>query len=142
MKTLVRPNNKELDALKLEATKNGTVSVEDWIKKITTTLTTILKRRPLQYRTYGAFWWILKKEFIGQGITDFGDHLDLELIELLDYNDTAYNILAAWAYADSMDNIKTIYDNRHTILYLDDSEYGNEYRSMEYVLIDENMEIL
>lgn len=141
MKTFVRPSNKELDLLKLEATQNGTVSVEDWIKKFVISFTKLLKKDPLQYRSYGAFWWIIKKELIELGIKDFGEHIDLEFIEFLDYKDRVYNILASWAYMNSQEEIKTIHDNVHTMLYFDD-DIGNEYKSMEYILIDEEMEIL
>lgn len=139
MKTIAKPTIQELETLKGEATNNGEISKDEWIAKITTTYRTILKGDPKQYRSFGPFWWILKSALISCGIKDFGEHIDMEWVEIADYKDMMLNILAAWAYADfASEQQGLLYSNVHSVTFIEDSGVS----ASEYTLIDEDMEIL
>ena len=147
MKTLVKPTVQELETLKIEATQNGSIPNKDWIAKISISFQNLLRKDPKQYRSYGPFWWLLKKELIGLGIKDFGDHIDLEWLEMTDYGDSMLNILASWTYGDYASEQGLLYSNVHSITFtheLTDS-FSDERRGAsagEYTLIDEEMEVM
>ena len=84
---------------------------------------------------------MLKRELIADGYGIFGDTLDAEWVEKLDYGDWIYNILAAWAYAEQAIDLGLIYSERHSIpLLADDVDESMDY--VEYVLIDEEVDRL
>lgn len=139
MKTLAKPTIQELEALKGTATNNGKTPKDEWIATITSSYRNVLKHDPRQYRSFGPFWWLLKRELIACGINDFGDHLDMEWIEITDYKDMMLNILAAWAYAEfASEQQGLLYSNTHSVTFIEDSGASTS----EYTLIDEEMEVL
>ena len=54
----------------------------------------MLLASPQQYRSYGPFWWQLKRELLAQGYAQFGEHLDAEWLEHTEYGDPILNLLA------------------------------------------------
>jgi hypothetical protein len=94
----------------------------------------ILRDRPLRYRTYGPYWWVVKRALIDAGVTDFGDHIDLEWFDALNYGDPAYNLLAAWAYEDARFASGQIIENPYHVMIQADGE------AIEYACDDEEME--
>ena len=89
-------------------------------------------------RGFGPFWWILKKEMLDAGIADFGDSLDAEWVERIDYGDPVLNILSAYAYAEYAEEYGLLYSSGHTVEFIgDDDEVIND----DYVLADDFMEL-
>lgn len=137
--TLHKPSVEVLNALKAEAMNNGEVKPAEWRKKMTEGIYSILSVRPLQYRSYGPYWWLVKKELIAQDIILFGETVDAEWFENMDYGDPVLNLLAAWAYADwSVDN-GLIFSNQHTVTQIVNDE---EVENIEYILMDDEVEIM
>ena len=84
MPTLYKPTVESLEALKKEAFQGGAVSPEEWRAKVASGCVKMLLASPQQYRSYGPFWWQLKRELLAQGYAQFGEHLDAEWLEHTD----------------------------------------------------------
>ena len=130
-----KPTIEQLQPLLPEATHNGKVSEKDWREKFVKTFTTQLQKDPKQYRCFGPYWWLFKSILIKYGVEVFGDGLDAEWIENLDYGSDTYNLLASYAYYDRAFDMGLIYSNDHTIGY-DDGESGT------FTIADEDMETI
>ena len=140
-KKLYRPGKDELETLRPMATKNGAVSEEKWIADNIRATSKLLKNEPKRYRGYGPYWWILKKIMLAHGITDFGDHVDIEWADLCDYGNDFHNLLAAWMYQDIAFENGLIYSNAHNVAFEPEAE-GMEHDVAEYILADDEMELL
>ena len=64
MKIFNKPTVPTLDALKPSQLVSGELSREDWRKRMLEGYKGILLGNPIQYRGFGPFWWILKKEML------------------------------------------------------------------------------
>ena len=139
---IYKPDTEALRNLKATALKNGSVTPEEWRAKFLKSVATIVTSNPKQYHSYGPYWWLLKRELIADGYGQFGDTVDAEWVEKLDYGDWIYNLLAAWVYAEQAIDLGLIYSERHSIPMVsgDGSAGAEEY--IEYVLIDEEVDIL
>lgn len=138
MKIFNKPTVPTLDALKPSQLVSGELSREDWRKRMLEGYKGILLGNPIQYRGFGPFWWILKKEMLDAGIADFGDSLDAEWAERIDYGDPVLNILSAYAYAEYAEEYGLLYSSGHTVEFIgDDDEVIND----DYVLADDFMEL-
>lgn len=135
MNEISKPSAADLAPLLAEATENGKIPEETWRKKLLSSFTGILTRNPLHYRCFGPYWWILKSLLLEQGVTTFGDGMDAEWREKMDYGSSTLNLLAAFAYYDTAFDRGLLLSQVHGISY-EDGEAD------EYVLVDEEMEIL
>lgn len=140
-KRLYKPTVDELELLRQEATSNGKVSEEQWIQSNCRLMQGALNRDPRRYRSYGPYWWVMKKAMIDNGISDFGDFVDREWLELADYGNTFHNLLAAWMYQDMAVDNGLIYSNDHNVAF-EPEEEGMERDVQVYTLVDDDMEIL
>ena len=129
MPTLYKPTVESLESLKKEAFQGGAVSSDEWRAKVASGCVQLLLASPQQYRSYGPFWWQMKRELIAQGYSQFGDHLDAEWLELTEYGDPVLNLLACIVHANWAIEQAFIQDD------------GSEPDIQEYVLIDEDLEI-
>ena len=127
-----KPTKEALTPLFIEATENQTA--KEWEKRLIDGIADILRKRPLRYRTFGPYWWGVKAAMIEQGITEFGSHIDKEWLEDLGYGDSAYNLLAAWAYEDTRFAGGQMIENPYHVLMAGDGE------AVEYACNDEEME--
>lgn len=94
----------------------------------------MLSRNPLWYRAYGIYWYALKQELINRGLID-QEFIDAEQIERAKYDNSAYLLLAAWAYHNERHEIGSGYDDLHVVEYEDGTIDG-------YQLVDEELEML
>ncbi len=127
-----KPTKDELTPLFLEATEGQ--SGEQWEKRMVDAIAGILRDRPLRYRTYGPYWWVVKRALIDHGVADVGDHIDKEWFEAMDYGDPALNLLAAWAYEDARFASGQMIENPYHVMMQDDGD------AIEYACNDEEME--
>lgn len=141
MAKLYRPSVEELELLRNEATKNGAVTESTWIADFARIHAGFLRADPCRYRAYGPYWWSVKQALIGQGITEFGDTIDKEWLELTDYGNPFHNLLAAWIYWIGALDGGLIYSHGHTIAF-EPEEEGMEHDVRPYTLVDDDMEIL
>lgn len=106
----------------------------NWMGRYLSSLTALLQKTPLRYRTFGPYWWLLKKSMIDRGIVTFGDEIDREWFEQMDYGSEELNLAAANAYEDMrIDGKFNIYDVNHV---MEDAQ-GSPY---EYVIADSDVE--
>jgi len=123
-----KPGINDLHSLKREATHDGTVSDADWLRKMCGTMAKVLDGDPRSYRSFGPYWWIVKKELLDAGYNQFGDFLDREWLEIMDQDHALNNGM--------------IYANGHPIVVTPDEPEGAEPEDRVYTLADEDMEAL
>jgi hypothetical protein len=126
-----KPTKEQLKPLLDEACSNQTE--EQWIEKLLEAIKTVIEKQPLRYRGYGPYWWLIKRMFIERGFLDFGEHVDLQWLEAMDYGDEKFNLAAAFAYEDVRFETVNVYDSYHTL----DTDAG----TVDYVSADEDMEL-
>lgn len=137
---LYRPSIDELEALRALATKNGSVTESEWCAKNVEIQAGFIRQDPLRYRSFGPYWWILKRAMLKHGIDDFGDFIDSEWESLCDYGTEFHNLLAAWMYAENALDMGLIYSNAHTVAF-EPEEADMERDIRPYQLVDDDMEI-
>lgn len=135
MSAISKPSAADLASLLAEATENGKIPEETWRKKLLTSFTGVLTRNPLHYHCFGPYWWVFKALLLEQGVTAFGDGMDAEWREKMDYGSSTLNLLAAFAYYDAAFEQGLLLAQVHGVSY-EDGE------AAEYLLIDEDMEML
>lgn len=138
-KRLYKPSVEKLELLRSGATQNGKVSESEWVKKCCVETARILRKDPLRYRSYGPYWWVQKRAMIDNDINDFGDFVDQEWHDLVDYGNNFLNLLAALIYSNSAMDMGLIYSNSHNIALL--QEDGMEQDIQVYQIIDEEVEL-
>lgn len=140
MPKLQKPEVAKIEALRDTATNNGQVSEADWIAKNIELTAGILRRDPRRYRAYGPYWWVVKRAMINHGLDDFGDFVDLEWYDKVDYGNEFLNLLAALIYQDMVLELGLIYSNDHNIEYepVDEDSEGDV---QVYTVADDFMEL-
>ncbi len=135
-----KPDVKQLDKVIKKARKKN----QDWLMKYLRATGNLLGEKPGLYRSYGFYWWGLKRAFLEKGITSFGGFIDKEWEENTDYGDIERNVAAAYLYQQHVFGSCFAYSNRHTYYYLDEEstrQTGDEcWEVAEYVLCDTGME--
>lgn len=94
-----------------------------------------IKSNPRLYRTFGPYWWVLKRELAKASIGTNGDYVDAETANALDYGSTELNLAAC--YLAQQKNLETyfLYSNT-TMVELISGE------TVDYVLEDQQLELL
>ena len=132
---LYKPSLEELEPLKQEAFATG-LSEKAWLEKMANTIAEILEENPKQYRSLGPYWWGVKQVLKQQGF-DFGDFIDAEWFEQIDYGSDVWNMLASYAYQMYAAANGLFESNEHILCMIDDE--GNQ-QAVTYTLIDDDME--
>lgn len=131
MTNIVKPTEADLAPLITEALELQTLT--QWKAKFVATLSDFLTKNPLRYRSFGPWWWLVKNELIKSGFLEFGDDVDAEWVEALDYGRIELNLLAAHGYADWRLEEGAMHEAMHT-LELTDGEM------LDYLISDTDME--
>lgn len=135
-----KPDVEQLDEIIEDARKKN----PDWVTKYLRATSDLLRENPSLYRSYGFYWWGLKRAFLEKGITTFGSDIDEEWEEYTDYGDIEHNVAAAYLYQDHIFNSCFVYSKKHTYYYLDEEsseQTGDEcWEVAEYTLRDVGME--
>jgi len=132
MKNIQKPSKEDLQPLIDEACKSQ--SKDEWIEKLLNAIKTVILSNPLRYRGYGPYWWLIKRMMINRNFLEFGEHLDREWIETLDYGSDEFNLAAAFAYEDARFETTNVYGDTHTIV--------TTTGSIEYFSDDGDIEIM
>ncbi|MFH1984755.1 MAG: hypothetical protein ABIL58_23185 [Pseudomonadota bacterium] len=127
-----KPNREDLD--KVIAAGSGARTEPEWVAAMMAAIRALLLKNPKRYRGYGPYWWLLKRMFIEAGDLSFGEHLDYQWIEDLDYGSPAYNLAAAFAYEDARFNSVNVLDAYHVMPTTDGD-------AVEFTAADEEMEL-
>lgn len=142
MRQLYKPTIEELELLRDEATGGGRISEAQWAKKICGVMADMLKNDPRRYRSYGPYWWVMKQAMLDNGVAQFGEFIDREWFELVDYGNPFHNLLAAWMYQDGALENGLMYSHAHNVAFLPEEEKVETPDVQEYTLVDEEMEQL
>lgn len=90
---------------------------------------------PSMYRSFGPYWWLIKREMLAMGIKDFGESVDTETADALDYGDRDLNCAAGYAYQLLAFDTMAVYGHHHAV-QLEDGTIA------QYVLADEEVEAI
>lgn len=94
-----------------------------------------LRTRPAMYRSFGPYWWPLKREMIRAGIHDFGLSYDAETADALSYGDAETTLAACALYQGYVLDNLSIYEHDHAV--------GMADGTIEtYTLTDDDMEAM
>lgn len=140
MIVVYKPSEEDLDDLIEETAERN----PNWQKDCLDGIARELHEDPARYRSYGPYWWLLKKALLEAGYREFGSFLDAAWYEKLDYGSSAYNLAAAWGYSDWAAENGSLYALRHTYALRDtemDEVFEDEiWEEATYVLEDKDME--
>ena len=103
---------------------------DGWIEKVLPTLAKQLLDKPIRYRTYGIFWWEIKR-LLNQRVYSFGDNQEGRVTDLYP---EPYLYLAAGMISAIARITAGNFDNR----YMYQKEDGGQF---DYVLEDRGMEL-
>lgn len=102
-----------------------------WVNKMVSSFASIVRRRPLAYRSFGPFWWPLKAMMIKSGEMQ-GEAPDPELVAQVTTGNPALDIAAAWSQHEAYSS-QLLAGNTFTV----NTESGD---TVEYWLYDDEME--
>ncbi|MGZ8160562.1 MAG: hypothetical protein ACXWT1_04680 [Methylobacter sp.] len=107
---------------------------EQWATGFLAGAAGLLKRNPVMYRSFGPFWWPLKKYLQDCGLNG-GEPVEDELFDQVTMGSRSLDIAAAYAYHDwTISNVGTT--NTVHIVQSSDGE------DVEYQVIDDEFEAL
>ena len=126
-----KPGRDDLDKFLAEALQG--IDTEQWRATVLAALKTFFIKNPQRYRSYGPYWWLIKKAFIDSGDITFGQDLDEKWVEALGYNDPIYDLAASIFYEDARFDYVNALDAHHQMA--DDTG-----EAVEFISSDDDME--
>lgn len=136
MPAIKKPTQEDLQGLIDDALQNtGAKTLAEWAPTFIASITKHIAVNPKQYRAFGPYWWLVKREMLNAGVTQFGSTTDAEMLERTSFEDPSLGLVAAYAYYDFAIETGLTHSNRHTV-FTEDNE------SEDYLLADEEMEAI
>lgn len=108
------------------------VNQTSWVEAFLQGVSTQVKRNPLSYRSYGPFWWPLKKLMQDRDLIG-GEPVDADEVARISLGDAAHDVAAAFAFQENAHANLTAGNTTFTV----DTEDGD---TIDYVLGDDDME--
>lgn len=128
------PTTDELAPLLEEALAGGRTE-EEFQRGYLDGILTVLKTDPRQYRSFGPYWWPVKKMLIDDGYSAvFGEQLEQGTLQHYTLERPALTLVAAWAYQQYQFEEGKLRASSHQL----DIQDGETY---EYELSDTDMEL-
>jgi hypothetical protein len=113
-----------------------------WAEKYLSTLVGHLTRNPGHYRSFGPYWWLVKRALIESGNLEMGEEYDADVADALDYGDTPTNLAAAFLYQDQQESMGALFETQHIMDGVGDSiDYWIDDSDMELRYAASRMEI-
>lgn len=128
-------SKEDLESSIQDTLKSNKIGREQWIRSYLDAIVRNIKRDPRQYRSYGAYWWVLRSELDKHGLDIWSSDIEVEVVQSLDYGDSGLNLAAAHAYYENRFSRGIQYDSVHELLQ-EDGDY------MEFVSNDPDLEAL
>lgn len=132
MKGIARYDRAELEALIADTRKEvGGDFAPAYLRGVAA----VLAERPAMYRSFGPYWWLLKRELIASGVRQFGESVDAETADALSHGERDLNLAAC--YVAQMHTLDTAmaYGHLHAV-ELDDGTIA------EFTLADDEVEAI
>lgn len=111
------------------AAENEQAFVDSYISGVVRALV----NSPESYRSFGAYWWALKKRIIAKGVDVFGQFVEGETLAHFDYESDAIACCAAYVTQSDRANANELFTQTHLL------DVG-EGETTEYTLEDAEME--
>jgi len=121
-------DNDSLDEIIEMGTQNQ--SVDEWAVKCLAGISAMVKNKPLEYRTFGIFWWPVKQILVDAGL--MAGTVNIEQVGVCTTGDKNRDIAGALAYHE---HCAINFLNSNSIIVS-----GDEGGSDEYLLIDDELE--
>lgn len=131
----VIPTEDDLAPLLDEATSGGETLEPDFVSTFTKNCAENLKLNPSLYRSYGPWWWALKKVIAENGHS-FGQETEAATLSRFNYERPALVCCVAWAYQDYILKNGFANSGEHSYAVIDSDEVET------YYLTDMDMEAL
>lgn len=110
----------------------GFANRASWVESFLGNVAAQVNRHPLAYRSYGPFWWPLKKLMQERDLIG-GDPVDADEAARISLGDAALDVAAAFAFQERAYAEMTA----RNATFIVDTEDGD---TVEYVLVDDEME--
>lgn len=107
-------------------------SEAEWHQAFLTGVAGLIAKSPIAYRSFGPFWWPLKRYLQLDGLIK-GEAVDKDLFDQVTMDDKTLDLAASFAFHDSTSKSLTATETTHTV-----SDENGE--SLEYQVIDEEFE--
>jgi hypothetical protein len=107
-------------------------SEEQWHVQFMQGVAGLIEKRPIMYRSFGPFWWPLKKYLLDAGLI-VGEPVDAELFDQVTMGSQALDLAAAFAYHDWTTRYMTSTDTVRDV-------ETDEGETIEYPVIDDELE--
>jgi hypothetical protein len=107
-------------------------SEEQWHVQFMQSVAGLIEKRPIVYRSFGPFWWTLKKYLLDGGLI-VGEPVDAELFDQVTMGSQTLDLAAAFAYHDWTTSNMTSADTVRQV-------ETDEGETIEYPVIDEEFE--
>lgn len=104
-----------------------------WLEKAKRNIAALLERKPQEYRTFGAFWWVVKKQLIDAGYIASSATIPAEQYDQVATGSAALDMAGALLFHE---HTAGMFDTGNTFTL--DSDEG----VIDYVLDDQDMEAL
>jgi hypothetical protein len=129
LENAILPTEEELAPLLEEATSNKEKS--EFVALFVKNLASILDSKPIMYRAYGMYWWALKEMLVNNGISRFGESLEVGTLNVFNYEDKALLCCAAWAYHGYNVDNGLVYSSTHFAAIANDEDYTYYLEDLE-----------
>ncbi len=107
---------------------------EQWADGFLAGAAGLLKRNPVMYRSFGPFWWPLKR-YLQDGGLNGGEPVEDELFDQVTMGSKSLDIAAAYAYHDWTTSNMSITNTVHIV-------QSSDGEDVEYQVIDDEFEAL
>ena len=132
MKDIAKPTAEDLQPYIAESIAEGT-TIHEVVSSFMPVISKHLLANPIQYRNFGPWWWIVKKNMIDAGYTPFGSEFDAEMVEAMSYPDNPdMAIIAGMAYYEA--SLENQFVGQATHVIVDNGE------DVEYLVYDADAE--
>ncbi|MCV6588699.1 MAG: hypothetical protein OIF57_06680 [Marinobacterium sp.] len=106
---------------------------DDFVPGYLDSVAGVLNKNPTMYRSYGPYWWPLKRLLIQRGHQDlFGTEVDDSVADQLTYTTDQLTVAAIYSYSERVMAAGTMYSNSQLV----DTPDGAE----SYLIADEEIE--
>lgn len=130
------PSREDLQPHLDAALHESGLSESEYIAHTVDQMVQVIKARPTIYRSYGAYWWAVKRIMIEHGVIVFGQTVEIGDIEqFFIENDEALTLVAAILYQQWIVNNASPDVADHLLPLVDGDD-------VEYSVIDDEMEFL
>lgn len=135
---VIKPTKDDLADLLNEALSNVDTPAQ-FVTRFVKNTADILKTNPKLYRAYGPWWWPMKKVMMDEGITDFGQSVEVGPLTHFTLGAPELDCVAAWAYHSDKIDMGNAYSSDHALEMLDGDIYNYQLQDteMEAVIINQ-----